>query len=334
MMFKRLSCWAVLATAGLMPVAGMAEAPAIAPAEMAVKAESSLLISLARAGDRLVAVGSRGHILISDDQGVRWTQVPVPVNNLLTSAYFVDEQRGWVVGHDATILVTEDGGSTWAVRHFDASMEPLFDIMFFDEQRGLAIGAYGLVMATSDGGGSWEVIESTLSEEGVHLNAISRLNDGSYLIVGEVGLLAHSTDEGANWTTLESPYESSLFSVAPVGTNGAIVGGLRGNVFTASDVASGEWRELDTGTVQSVFGIADDGAGGFWLAGLNGSLLHADPQLNIKKASTGAINGNGSDEDLIVTAIGGVAYSDVMTLDAQTLLVVGDAGVKRMAFSR
>lgn len=334
MSFNRLCCVALLAGVGYLPTIGLAETPGIAAAEIAPKAEKSLLISLARAGQRLVAVGSRGHILVSEDQGAQWVQVAVPVNNLLTSAYFADEQRGWVVGHDATILVTVDGGATWALQHFDTSMEPLFDVVFFDDQRGLAIGAYGLVMATTDGGSNWEVAASELSDNGMHLNAISRLNDGSYLIVGEEGLVAQSVDEGASWAVLDAPYESSLFSVAPVGDSGAIVGGLRGNVFATADVATDEWRELETGTVQSVFGISGDGADGFWLAGLNGSLLHADAELSISAADTRPVNGNGLDDDLMATAIGGIAYSDVLTLDDQTLLLVGDAGVKRLAFTR
>lgn len=332
MTFNRLSFLALLLTVGAMPLTAMSATPEIAPAEMAPNANKALLIALSRAGDRLLAMGSRGHILVSDDQAASWQQVEVPVNNLLTAAYFVDDQHGWVVGHDATILVTDDGGASWAIQHFDASMEPLLDVVFFDDQRGLAIGAFGLAMSTVDGGKNWSLVDSELTAEGYHLNAIAKLNDGSYLIVGEVGLLAHSTDEGATWAILESPYESSLFSVAPVGASGALIGGLRGNAFASAEVIAGDWRELDTGTVQSVFGIADDGAGGFWMAGLNGSLLHADAELNISPAKTLAVNG--SDESLIVTAIGGVAYADVLTLEGDMLVVVGDAGVKRMAFAR
>ena len=68
------------------------------------------------------------------------------------------------------------------------------------------------------------------------------------------------------------------------------------------------------------------------MAGLNGSLLHADPNLKITRAKTRVANGG--EEELIATAIGGVAYSDVMTLDDDTLVVVGDSGVKRMGFTR
>ena len=43
-------------------------------------ATASLLVDVARAGERLVAVGERGHVVLSDDGGETWRQsgsVPV-----------------------------------------------------------------------------------------------------------------------------------------------------------------------------------------------------------------------------------------------------------------
>ena len=42
------------------------------------KASRSLLLDVTHAGNRMVAVGDRGHILYSDDQGKSWTQAKVP----------------------------------------------------------------------------------------------------------------------------------------------------------------------------------------------------------------------------------------------------------------
>ena len=44
------------------------------PAEIEPLANSSLLLDLALAGNRLVAVGERGHVLLSDDRGATWRQ--------------------------------------------------------------------------------------------------------------------------------------------------------------------------------------------------------------------------------------------------------------------
>lgn len=246
-------------------------APQAISAERAPKASRALLTAVVRAGDSLVAVGSRGHILSSAD-GVSWTQAEVPVNVLLTAVAFADARNGWAVGHDATVLHTQDGGATWQLQNFHPGENALLDVLFLDPQRGFAIGAYGLLLRTTDGGRNWIRIEDSIAAEGLHLNAMTRLNDGSLFIVGEQGMMARSTDDGASWQRLQSPYESSLFAVAARGASGAVVGGLRGNAFQTADVAASAWTRIDNDSVQSIFGITDLGDGSFAFAGLNGTL--------------------------------------------------------------
>ena len=60
-------------------------------AMMAPKAVKSLLLDVAKAGSRLVAVGERGHILVSDDNGQTWQQKPVPVNQMFNAVHFSSE---------------------------------------------------------------------------------------------------------------------------------------------------------------------------------------------------------------------------------------------------
>lgn len=77
-----------------------------------------LLLDVANAGPRLVAVGEFGHIALSDDGGKVWRQAKtVPTQSTLTSVVFIDAQNGWAAGHDKTILVTADGGETWTVQY-------------------------------------------------------------------------------------------------------------------------------------------------------------------------------------------------------------------------
>ena len=201
---------------------------------------------------------------------------------LLTAVDFVDAQTGWVVGHDATVLHTTDGGQHWQVQQFEVGGPALLDVQFFDAQRGLAVGTYGSMMATADGGQSWSVVSNAVTDEGFHLNDLQILNDGSLLLVGELGMLARSEDQGASWQRLESPYDSSLFSAAPRGASGAVIGGLRGNLFVTDEVVSGEWTAIANTSQQSIFGITELSDGqGHVLAALNGTLqrLSADGEL-------------------------------------------------------
>lgn len=304
--------------------------PVPVAAEMAPRVAEALLTRVVQAGERLVAIGDRGHIVISEDQGEQWRQVEVPVRALLTSATFVDDREGWVVGHDAVILHTADGGLSWTLQQFLPGAEPLLDVFFVDAERGYAVGAYGQFLATTDGGGTWTAVENELSAEGVHLNAVARLGDGSLLLVGEMGMLARSEDEGQNWVRLESPYESSLFAVESFGERGAVVAGLRGNVFMTEDVVAGTWQTVETGSVQSVFGIARRN-GAFWLAGLNSSLLELSADGRIQRPQTTLLATGSPPAEVLPPRREqeGSGYADVLALDANTFITVGDAGVRK-----
>ena len=85
------------------------ETPAI-QSELAIK---SWLVDVARAGNRMVTVGQRGHILYSDDAGKTWRQASVPVSSDLTAVYFPTPTQGWAVGHDGVVLHSTDTGATW-----------------------------------------------------------------------------------------------------------------------------------------------------------------------------------------------------------------------------
>jgi len=77
-----------------------------------------LLLSVTRAGDRLVAVGEFGHVALSDDNGKTWRQAKtVPTQSTLTSVVFIDANTGWAAGHDKTIVITADGGETWTTQY-------------------------------------------------------------------------------------------------------------------------------------------------------------------------------------------------------------------------
>jgi len=144
------------------------------PAERVPMADESLILDVTRAGERYVAVGARGHVLLSRD-GKAWEQAEsVPVRATLTRVEFVGG-RLWAVGHDSTIIHSTDLGRTWTLQHFrplwdgPISERPLIDVHFFDGRRGLAVGAYGLIMRTDDAGRNWTVeqIADVLTSEAI-----------------------------------------------------------------------------------------------------------------------------------------------------------------------
>jgi photosystem II stability/assembly factor-like uncharacterized protein len=231
------------------------------PARIEPLASSSLLLDIAVAGKRLVAVGERGHVLLSDDQGATWRQAKsVPTRAMLTAVFFADDEHGWAVGHDETILNTQDGGENWTRSHFAPEAQlPLLDLWFANRVSGIAVGAYGAYLTTNDGGRTWSVnkfvapaspkdrpLDDGELPPDYHLNRIVGVGSRLY-IAAEGGHLYRSDDRGANWRALPSPYEGSLFGLVPIRGEGLLAFGLRGHLFRSAD--GGEtWHALQSNT--------------------------------------------------------------------------------------
>jgi len=241
------------------------------PAEIEPLASTSLLLDLAVAGSRMVAVGERGHVLLSDDQGATWRQAKsVPTRDMLTAVFFADNEYGWAVGHDETIINTVDGGETWTRSHFaPESQQPLLDLWFANRVSGIAVGAYGAYFTTNDGGRHWSGSKFApppaktpthdgassngkgASDEGdlppdYHLNRIVGVGNRLY-IAAEGGQLYRSDDRGATWRVLPSPYEGSFFGLVPIRGEGLLAFGLRGHLYKSAD-AGETWMQVESHT--------------------------------------------------------------------------------------
>jgi photosystem II stability/assembly factor-like uncharacterized protein len=268
-----LALVAALAAGGIAPGVQAQADPGDAanlPAEVAPLASASLLLDLAFAGNRMVAVGERGHVLLSDDQGATWRQAKlVPTRVMLTAVFFIDADYGWAVGHDETIINTVDGGETWTRSHFaPEAQQPLLDLWFANRVSGIAVGAYGAYFTTNDGGRNWAgarfapvqpatpaggagqgSADPAADEElppDYHLNRIVGVGNRLY-IAAEGGQLYRSDDRGANWRVLPSPYEGSFFGLVPIRGEGLLAFGLRGHLFRSAD-AGENWTELPSHT--------------------------------------------------------------------------------------
>lgn len=243
------------------------------PAMQAPQATSAVLLDLARAGARLVAVGERGIVLLSDDNGLSWRQAAVPVSVSLTAVQFVDADNGWAVGHGGVVLASRDGGEHWVVQLdgvraaqlelaaataelpkasdqeaasarvqtaerlvAEGADKPFLALQFIDAQHGLIVGAYGLALRTEDGGNSWHSLVGQIDNPmGAHLSAIAQQGE-HWFLAGEQGYLARSDDSGRWFSQLHSPYPGSFFTLQ-LGDDGVLlVAGLKGNAFASRDL--------------------------------------------------------------------------------------------------
>jgi photosystem II stability/assembly factor-like uncharacterized protein len=234
-------------------------------------APRSLLLDGARRGDRVIAVGDRGHVLISADGGRTWVQAKVPTRSLLTAVTMAGSDLAWAVGHGPVILRSADGGASWVRQHLpEAALEPLLDVWFADEQRGIAIGAFGRIMTTEDGGDTWRA--DLIDDREPHANAIAQGSDQALYVAAEFGALFRSTDLGRSWIPLDVPNGGSLFGILPLGDGSLLAFGLRGRLIRSTDGGL-RWATIETSSADTLLAGLVRHDGTVLLGGLQGILL-------------------------------------------------------------
>jgi photosystem II stability/assembly factor-like uncharacterized protein len=268
--------------------------PGELPAEEAPLATRSLLLDLAQAGSRLVAVGERGHVLLSDNHGQTWRQAKsVPTQNLLTAVCFSDDRNGIAVGHDEIVLTTADAGETWKRRHYaPEAQQPLLDVLC-NSHDAMAVGAYSTYLTSTDSGTTWNerkfaatsppkpsapnaVVVSNTEDGDVppdfHLNRIVAASGSRLYIAAEAGHLYRSDDAGNTWVELVTPYEGSFFGILPLNGDSLLAYGLRGHLFRSDD-AGKTWRAIETGTQAMLNDAVRLPGKGVAVVGLSGTVL-------------------------------------------------------------
>jgi photosystem II stability/assembly factor-like uncharacterized protein len=310
------------------------------PAQMSKMAPGTLLNSIVLSGKRLIAVGHRGHIVYSDDQGKTWTQSAVPVGSDLVAVYFPSDKNGWAVGHDGVVLHTSDGGSTWAKqldgrgaaelmsKHYTTGEagasgtlqedvkryqeqgpdKPFLDVWFQNDTTGYIVGAFGLIFRTSDAGKSWTPLFDRIdNSKRYHLYAIKPVGSDLY-ICGEQGSV-FKLDAAGYFKEIKTPYTGTYFGIT--GKPGAvIVYGMRGKVFRSGDNGT-SWKNIETGVPAGITGstILEDGR--IVLVSQIGNVLISDDNgatfTHLKVEKT-------------------LAAADVTSVNKNTLVVVGFRG--------
>lgn len=252
------------------------------PARIRPLAAKGTLLDITTAGARLVAVGERGHVLLSDDQGKTWRQAKtVPTRSTLTSVFAADAKTLWATGHGAMIITSADAGETWTVADGKADgPDVLLAIRVQPDGQGLAVGGFGTGRVTTDGGKTWKPHTLVDGEAGErHLNRIIVSAAGSWLIAAEGGHVLRGSGSGGiagmTWAAVKTPYAGSLWTGLPLAGGVLLLGGMRGNLVRSSDDGL-SWTHQPVPKAGSITGCVALADGRPLLVGVDGTVLLGD----------------------------------------------------------
>lgn len=348
--YARLSGWPfALALTLMCSFTGYARAfsdPLKTPAPEVEQVTSAHLTSVAEVNGVLIAVGARGLIALSDDDGKSWDQVASPVSSDLLDLDFPDDKHGWIVGHDGVVLRTTDGGYSWQKqydgwqahemfrRHFtelqetgyemaaaylnvvelnykDGPEQALMDVWFRNPKEGFAVGTFGTLMATSDGGKNWSSwMERIDNPEVLHYNAIAGDKDGVFL-ASERGKIYRLNAAGSKFDALITGYSGTFFTISVHGDD-VIAAGLRGTIYHSAD-GGDSWLQIDSGISSSITDSRALGDERFLLASIDGRIFTLDAETG--KLERHPVENRGR-------------YSSIAGTPGKNLVTVGFSGIR------
>lgn len=139
-----------------------------------------------------------------------WLKKDIGTTRILNSVFFVNDNIGWIVGRNKTLLKTIDGGNNWLPQDtsvFEESpvIADLADVFFIDENVGWIVSNH--IYKTINGGGTWNKVyhDSSYKPSGMDFVQFVTPNIG-WAIGGYAGSkILKTVDGGQNWSFQNNP---------------------------------------------------------------------------------------------------------------------------------
>ncbi|MAF26412.1 MAG: hypothetical protein CME07_00920 [Gemmatimonadetes bacterium] len=218
------------------------------------------------------------------DGGVTWTGVPTPVAEGLYDVKATGPLSCVAVGESGTILLTSDGGASWATP--TTGVSSLLRGVDFSGTLGFAVGSGGTILRSTDYGVSWGTVASGIA---TGLRDVSVLSSTEVWAGGEHGALLYSTDGGDSWTVVSQPTTSSTFLDVAATGSGAFAVGYYETALRSDDLGD-TWQSVSgfTGHLRTVeFPTATLGWAGGGISGVAHLFRTTDGGLNWDEPAVG-----------------------------------------------
>ncbi|MEO8211325.1 MAG: YCF48-related protein, partial [bacterium] len=169
--------------------------------------------------------------------GINWTSYTpgAGTNNNLNSIYFIDNNTGWTVGNDSTILKTTNGGINWANQTCGTSSY-FYSVHFSNNNTGWIVGTNGSILKTENEGTNWirQIIETDIRLYSVYF---TDTNTGWTVGYNSTfnGTILKTVNGGTNWISQISGTSNLLFSVHFIDNNTGWTVGMGGTILKTTN---------------------------------------------------------------------------------------------------
>ncbi|CAD5927769.1 Ycf48-like protein [Planktothrix tepida] len=209
-----------------------------------------------------------------------WEVVPTETQANLADIAFTgtNPKHGWIVGSDATLLETTDGGDHWQVKQLDLGEEKVrFNAISFKGSEGWIVGLPSILLHTTNEGNKWERISLNAKLPGAPYSIVA-LSPNTAEMTTDVGAIYQTEDGGKTWKALVEDAVGFVRSLSRSADGRYISVSAKGNFYSTWEPGSKAWEPHNRYSSKRLEKIGFGQDGRLWMIARGGELRFTDPE--------------------------------------------------------
>lgn len=207
-----------------------------------------------------------------------WEVVKIPTEAKLLDVAFADKSHGYLVGSQATLLETKDGGQNWQRIKLELD-EPnyRFNGISFKGEEGWIVGEPSLTLHTTDGGASWSQIPLSAKLPGSPVSIIA-LDANTAEMATDVGAIYKTTDGGKNWKAQVEQAVGIVRNLERSVDGKYVAVSAKGNFYSVWQPGEEAWEPHNRNSSRRVENMGFTQNGQMWMLARGGQVQFSNPE--------------------------------------------------------